>query len=50
MKDKGNHLMDKFIDHENRVTRLEKYVFETEKPILKIVGRETGAMKTHLNT
>ena len=34
MKEKGNSLTAKVVNLENRAARLEKYVFETEKPIL----------------
>ena len=40
MKDKGNRMMDKIYDLVNRTERLEKYVFEKEKPILKIVEQQ----------
>ena len=49
MKEKGNSLTAKVVNLENRTARLEKYVFDTEKPILQIVDKEIGKVKTHLS-
>ena len=49
MKEKGNALTAKVVNLENRTARLEKYVFDTEKPILQIMDKEIGKVKTHLS-
>ena len=49
MKEKGNSLTAKVVNLENRTARLEKYVFDTEKPILQIVDKEIRQVKTQLS-